>query len=929
MNRIFLSLTALIVSFLTYFTLTALNLMFFPASAEATEQPSGWILKPLNELFSASIHGSPNVDIAVSNGDYTLQLLLYEGWASRSADIVIEGETVKTAYDMLKEQGGSFDHGSVLRHTFTLTDGNIDIEIKGSLHLGGLILSKRNSDTPDGVVIVKSQTALDLQDVIKAVNFGDTKHLIIGDVKFAAAAVNTTVDGVTNTAVGDVYGGEFAQKLPQIQQKKRSLKNPEFFNGKDLTGWQGNEGYWSVKDGTIVGRSDKNIPRNEFIWSSVEVNDFYLTVDIKLMPDDRNAGIQFRSRPLDVYGQAFGYQADVGHDQVIGNCWGNLYHEHGRGKLDWNDNASQVVKKGDWNRYEILAVGHRIWTALNDELCVAIDDPTGELAGRVSFQIHGGPPQTVYYRNPTLRHNPKIALNKHSKEQLLDALPEKADVPKPVSPQPISTPLPHWTRLIAAVDPGSQGEAWAKSTFDHSRWKTMKLPGHFDAAELPGFDGVVWFRKTIELSTEQAAASATLHLGQIDDMDVTWVNGSRVGGYEDPGHHYTVRNYPVPAGLLKAGKNTIAIRVMDHGSFGGVAGQPEQLFLQLNDERISLADHWHFAPGANLVSLNKYDQVPALVRPLTRPARPVTPFEGGFAIDRDQMIVVMGGTNALESGRHGYLETLLTAAHPEHRVRVRNLAWQADTVYQQQRPRNFYAPNKPGYGERDGREKIEADIVIFWMGQTESLDGPDRVVEFTAAYEQQLDHIAQCTNRIVLVTPVPFSNPLRLDLDIQQRNESLAVYVAAIQKIGRERKLPLVNLAEAFEWGSTPLALSRNGMHLLPDGHWEVARIFATELGYADRVASIKWTPQTGAALKPLWTEKLHQAVRQKNDLWYRYWRPTNWAFLYGNRQEVPSSRDHDNPGRRWFPEELQKVLPRLVEAEQRISEATRLGHEQ
>ena len=208
MNRL-VSLRRLTASLLTYCVLTALNLIFLPASAEATEQPSGWILKPLNELFSASIHGSPNVDIAVPNGNYTLQLLLYEGWASRSADIVIEGETVKTAFDMFKEQGGSFDHGSVLRHTFTLTDGNIDIEIKGPLHFGGLILSKTKSATPDGVIIVKSQTTLDLQDVIKAINFGDTKHLIIGDVKFAAAAANTTVDGVTNTADGDVYGGEF------------------------------------------------------------------------------------------------------------------------------------------------------------------------------------------------------------------------------------------------------------------------------------------------------------------------------------------------------------------------------------------------------------------------------------------------------------------------------------------------------------------------------------------------------------------------------------------------------------------------------------------------------------------------------------------------------------------------------------------------
>ena len=88
-------------------------------------------------------------------------------------------------------------------------------------------------------------------------------------------------------------------------------------------------------------------------------------------------------------------------------------------------------------------------------------------------------------------------------------------------------------------------------------------------------------------------------------MDVTWVNGKRVGAYEDPGHHYTVRKYPVPAGLLKTGKNTIAVRVMDHGAPGGIAGKPDQLALQLGKERISLANLWHFAPGANLEALNE------------------------------------------------------------------------------------------------------------------------------------------------------------------------------------------------------------------------------------------------------------------------------------------------------------------------------------
>ncbi|MDP6905693.1 MAG: DUF1553 domain-containing protein, partial [Verrucomicrobiota bacterium] len=214
-------------------------------------------------------------------------------------------------------------------------------------------------------------------------------------------------------------------------------------------------------------------------------------------------------------------------------------------------------------------------------------------------------------------HLPKIAKAfAAAARPVVDALED--DVPV----EPVSKPLPHWTRLIMAVDPGSQGEAWAKLSFDHSKWKTMKLPGHFEKAGLPGYDGVVWFRKTIELSAGQAKSKTVLNLGQIDDMDVTWVNGSRVGGYENPGHHYTVRKYPVPAGLLKAGKNTIAVRVMDHGWPGGIAGKPEQLSLQLGKETISLANAWHFSPGANLKTLNEQA---ALVRPelVTSPIYPV------------------------------------------------------------------------------------------------------------------------------------------------------------------------------------------------------------------------------------------------------------------------------------------------------------------
>jgi len=73
---------------------------------------------------------------------------------------------------------------------------------------------------------VKSQSDLDLKDVIKANNFGDSKGLTIGDVKFAAAAVNTTVDGVTNTAGGDVYRGEFGQQIPSCRSRRLLLRIP-------------------------------------------------------------------------------------------------------------------------------------------------------------------------------------------------------------------------------------------------------------------------------------------------------------------------------------------------------------------------------------------------------------------------------------------------------------------------------------------------------------------------------------------------------------------------------------------------------------------------------------------------------------------------------------------------------------------------------
>ena len=91
------------------------------------------------------------------------------------------------------------------------------------------------------------------------------------------------------------------------------------------------------------------------------------------------------------------------------------------------------VKPGEWNRYEILAVGDRIWTAINGKLCVAIKDPEGERSGKIAFKIHGGPPQTVRYRSPVLTHNPKVTLAGLSEQELNARLNEPLDLKEKAS----------------------------------------------------------------------------------------------------------------------------------------------------------------------------------------------------------------------------------------------------------------------------------------------------------------------------------------------------------------------------------------------------------------------------------------------------------------------------------------------------------------
>lgn len=137
-----------------------------------------------------------------------------------------------------------------------------------------------------------------------------------------------------------------------------------------------------------------------------------------------------------------------------------------------------------------------------------------------------------------------------------------------------------------AADPGT-----ADPDADVSAWKTLALPGHWERA-LPDFDGAVWFRRDVDLSAEWAGG-AVLTLGPIDDMDVTWINGVRVGGIEG---WNVPRRYEIPGRVLREGRNAIVVRAVDTGGPGGFAGTAEQMALTRDGESFPLAGEWRYLP---------------------------------------------------------------------------------------------------------------------------------------------------------------------------------------------------------------------------------------------------------------------------------------------------------------------------------------------
>ncbi len=190
--------------------------------------------------------------------------------------------------------------------------------------------------------------------------------------------------------------------------------------------------------------------------------------------------------------------------------------------------------------------------------------------------------------------------------------------------------LVRWQETVRSSE--TPGQGCIQPGFDDSGWQQMALPTLWEQAALTNFDGLVWFRKTVEVPPAWAGKDVVLELGPIDDMDTTWFNGVEVGAEQESGRWQVARRYRVDGKLVKAGRNVIVVQVLDTGGGGGIYGQPTQMKISPaggpEDQAISLAGTWRYKVAYDLASMPPRPIAPAW---MNNPNAPTVLYNGMIA----------------------------------------------------------------------------------------------------------------------------------------------------------------------------------------------------------------------------------------------------------------------------------------------------------
>ena len=164
------------------------------------------------------------------------------------------------------------------------------------------------------------------------------------------------------------------------------------FNGKDLKGWTQKNGtatYRAEKD-AILGKTVEGSP-NSFLCTDKDYSDFELKFEVKV-DDQLNSGVQIRSHSKKEFnnGRVHGPQVEIATNGTAGFIYGEALGTGWLSKDRSNPKAKAAFRKGEWNKYRVLAVGKSIKTWINGvPVADLIDEKSGKTSGFIGLQVHG------------------------------------------------------------------------------------------------------------------------------------------------------------------------------------------------------------------------------------------------------------------------------------------------------------------------------------------------------------------------------------------------------------------------------------------------------------------------------------------------------------------------------------------------------------
>jgi sialate O-acetylesterase len=156
----------------------------------------------------------------------------------------------------------------------------------------------------------------------------------------------------------------------------------------------------------------------------------------------------------------------------------------------------------------------------------------------------------------------------------------------------------NWYRQLHQADKGeAPGQTpWYAPAYAATDWKTMQVPGYWAEGELGMVNGVVWFRKEVEVPAGMTGKPTRLELGTLVDADSTYINGRLVG---TTGYQYPPRKYDFGPDVLKPGKNVITVRLISNGGRGGFTKE-KKYELTAGGQTLDLRGPWQYQLGATM-----------------------------------------------------------------------------------------------------------------------------------------------------------------------------------------------------------------------------------------------------------------------------------------------------------------------------------------